>query len=285
MRLCSANVTLILVYGATCVAPAQIGTEKSIPKHLQDGDEFRMSVADLLKHGENLFRAAWTVQEGGGRPLTKGTGAPLSDLGSPLLFPRNFNRISAPDSNSCFGCHAQPRAGGGGDFVANVFVLGQRFDFATFDAADPIATRGSRDELGQAVTEQSVADERATVGMFGSGFIEMLARQMTRELQGIRDTTASGRFAAFDDQRRLVRRIARRQDGRWDTSANRRPPAVKSCLTERIQTRPSLIVRPFSHSRANCFASRVHDNAMNHHHGIQAPSDSALARILTAMDS
>ena len=53
-----------------------------------------------------------------------------------------------------------------------------------------IATRGSRDELGRLVTEQSIANERATLGMFGSGFIEMLARQMTAELQAIRDSTA-----------------------------------------------------------------------------------------------
>jgi hypothetical protein len=58
-------------------------------------------------------------------------------MSAPLLFPRNFNRISAPDANSCAGCHAVPRVGGGGDIVANVFVLGQRFDFATFDASSP----------------------------------------------------------------------------------------------------------------------------------------------------
>ena len=81
----------------------------------------------------------------------KGTGAVLSDPNSPLLFPRNFNRISAPDANSCFGCHSQPRAGGGGDVVANVFVLGQRFDFATFDSSDPIAYRHRPDSAFAAI--------------------------------------------------------------------------------------------------------------------------------------
>ena len=115
-------------------SPAQIGSEKSIARHLSDGEEFEVDLPTLLRHGESIFSAAWTVQEGAGYPSTKGTGAPLSNPASPLQFPRNFNRISAPDANSCLGCHSVPRIGGGGDIVANVFVLGQRFDFATFDS-------------------------------------------------------------------------------------------------------------------------------------------------------
>ena len=88
----------------------------------------------------------------GGRPLTKGTGAPLVDQSSPLLFPRNFNRVSAPDANSCAGCHNMPFSGGGADIAGSVFVLAQRFDFATFDHADGQPTRGAVDELGRPVT-------------------------------------------------------------------------------------------------------------------------------------
>ena len=125
-----------LSVGALLGAQAtEIGQEVAIARHLQDGEEFQVSLAELLRHGRNLFTASWTIQEGGGRPLTKGTGAPLVDKSSPLLFPRNFNRLSAPDANSCAGCHNLPFGilGGGGDIVANVFVLGQRFDFITFD--------------------------------------------------------------------------------------------------------------------------------------------------------
>src|SRR5947208_16863296 len=94
-----------------------------------------VSSPQFLIHGELLFKANWTEQEGGGRPLTKGTGRPLSDLSQRLTGGRSFNRISAPDANSCAGCHNVPYgiSGGGGDFVTNVFVLGQRFDFMTFD--------------------------------------------------------------------------------------------------------------------------------------------------------
>src|SRR3989442_7093286 len=115
-----------------------IGLEVAIPRHLQDGEEFTISLQDLLAHGQKLFEAVWTSQEGGGRPLTKGTGAPLSDPSSRLVVPPNLNRVSAPDANSCAGCHNKPFgiSGGGGDIVTNVFVLGQRFDFATFDHSD-----------------------------------------------------------------------------------------------------------------------------------------------------
>ena len=55
--------------------------------------------------------------------------------------------------------------------------------------------KGSRDELGQLVTQQSIANERATIEMFGAGYIEMLAREMTTDLQAIRDSIAPGQSA------------------------------------------------------------------------------------------
>lgn len=50
-----------------------------------------------------------------------------------------------------------------------------RFDFLTFDRADTLPTRGTVDESGQAASLQTAADLRATTGMFGSGYLEMLA--------------------------------------------------------------------------------------------------------------
>ncbi len=148
----------VYLLGAVCLADSptasgdepEIGREVAIPRHLQDGEEFDLSVRQLLAYGKKLFEARFTSQEGAGRPLTKGTGAPLSDLDSPLMFPRNNNRLSGPESNSCAGCHNQPISGGTGDLSTNVFVLGQRFDFVTFDSSDGIPTRGAVDERGTA---------------------------------------------------------------------------------------------------------------------------------------
>src|SRR5438477_977600 len=97
----------------------RIGREVAIPDHLQNGQELRISPTNLLEFGKQLFTANWTIQEGQGRPLAKGVGVPtlLSDPSSPLLFPRNFNRFSAPDANSCAGCHNLPVPGGAGDIV------------------------------------------------------------------------------------------------------------------------------------------------------------------------
>jgi len=51
----------------------------AIPVHLQDGDEFNISISQLIDYGKQLFTAKFTVQEGAGRRMTKGTGAPISD--------------------------------------------------------------------------------------------------------------------------------------------------------------------------------------------------------------
>lgn len=258
-----------VVIACPFIAAAQIGSEKAIARHLQDGEEFEIPLEKLVEHGEALFRAVWTIQEGAGRPRTKGTGAALADPNSPLLFPRNFNRISAPDANSCFGCHAQPRLGGGGDIVANVFVLGQRFDFASLDSADPVATRGSRDELGRLVTVQSIANERATIGMFGSGFIEMLAREMTADLQAVRDSTLPGTSRALTAKGVSFGVIGRFADGRWDTSRIEGLPAA-SLVPTGSTAAPALIIRPFHQAGRVVSLREFSSNAFNHHHGIQS---------------
>src|SRR2546422_29861 len=177
IRPCSVLAAALLFFSSLAVVVwaqnhgSQIGREVSIPRHLQDGEEFELSIPKLIAFGEKLFRANWTIQEGAGRPLSKGTGAPVADPSDPLIFPRNFNRISGPDANSCAGCHNEPFVGGGGDRVTEVFVLGQRFDFASFNHSDSIAAKGALDEQGNFATLQNIANERKTISMNGSGFI------------------------------------------------------------------------------------------------------------------
>jgi len=246
-----------------------IGQEVAIPQHLQDGEEFQLPIPKLVEFGKKLFTASWTIQEGAGRPLTKGTGSPLSDPTSPLMFPRNFNRISGPDTNSCSGCHNKPSIGGGGDIVGNVFVLGQRFDFATFDRSDHTPTRGAVDELGNSVNLQTIANSRKTIGMFGSGFIEMLARQITSDLQALRDATPPGGSNTLLSKGISFGSIRRNADGTWDTSqcVGMSAPSMK---TTGPGDPPSLVIRPF-HQAANVISLRQFtNNAFNHHHGMQS---------------
>jgi hypothetical protein len=264
-------VVTLAVVSWNATAAAQIGREVSIPRHLANGEEYTTPLLELLDFGKRLFSANWTIQEGAGRPLTKGTGRELVDPTRPLVFPRNFNRISGPDANSCAGCHNSPYGipGGNGDIVANVFVLGQRFDFASFDPAEKRPTAGSRDERGQLVDLDSIANSRSTLGMFGSGYVEMLARQITAELQAIRDALRPSESRALTAKGISFGTLSRRQDGSWDTSRVEGLP-YPSLFSNDGLTPPDLVIRPF-HQAGNVVSLRQFTvTALNHHHGIQA---------------
>jgi cytochrome c peroxidase len=250
---------------------SDIGREVSVPVHLRDGEEFGLPTERLIAYGKSLFEAVWTVQEGGGRPEAKGTGDPLADPLSPLIFPRNFNRLSAPDSNSCSGCHNQPfgLAGGSGDFVTNVFVLAQRFDFLNFDSRDTIRTRGDLDELGNPAELDRVANSRRTIGMFGSGFVEMLARQMTGDLQAIRAEITPGGSRQLQTKGISFGRLSRRPDGSWDTSQVVGLPVSSSASTGAAAP-PSLLILPFHQSGQVVSLRQFTNNAFVQHFGIQS---------------
>jgi hypothetical protein len=249
---------------------SQIGREVAVPRHLQDGEEYQITIPQLVAFGEKLFTAKWTIQEGQGRPNIKGTGPapPLSDPSEPLVFPRNFNRISGPDANSCSGCHNEPVIGGGGDHVTDVFVLGQRFDFATFGRSDTSFTHGGLNERGEPVTLQNIANERRTIGMNGSGFIEMLARQMTTDLQTIRNATVPGTSQALITKGVSFGALARRMDGTWDTSGVQGLPAP-SLASAGADHPPSLIIMPFHQAGAAISLRQFTNNAFPQHHGMQ----------------
>jgi len=143
-----------------------IGDAPAVPIHLSqsDIDNGEYSIPELIEHGEMLFTAVFNTLDGAGRPESTGTG----ENRLRRFFPENLNRLSGPDSDSCAGCHNMPSAGGGGDNVANVFVLAQARDFVQFDGGDGDGEAG--------LTLDSVGNERNTLGMFGSGYIELLAR-------------------------------------------------------------------------------------------------------------
>ncbi len=256
------------VAGLATADSSQIGVEVAVAHHLNNGDEYTMSRQALLAHGRQLFNAIWTIEEGGGRPLTKGTGGAVADPNDPLTFPRNFNRVSAPDANSCAGCHNQPFAGGAGDIVANVFVLGQRFDFATFDANDTLPTKGAMQENGAPATLNDIANSRATTSMAGSGYLEMLARQITLDLQAIRNGIPAGGAAALTSKGISFGNLRRHLDGSWDTAGvtGIAPPSLASADAGHP---PSLIIMPWHQAGAVISLRQFTNNAMNHHHGIQ----------------
>ncbi len=250
---------------------SDIGREVAIPRHLRDDDEFALPLKALLEYGKKLFTANWTEQEGGGRPLTKGSGTALTDPSHPLTGRRAFNRISAPEANSCYGCHNEPYGipGGGGDFVTSVFVMGQRFDFLTFDPEDRSPTRGGVDEQQKPVTLQNVANLRATTAMFGSGYLEMLARQMTAELQAIRDSLQLGETKPLVAKGVSFGRLTRNKDGSWDTSQVEGLPRA-SIVAPTPVAPPTLVLRPWSQASNVVSLREFTNNAFNQHHGMQS---------------
>jgi len=265
---------LVLVLCAAVSLPARsdsIGVERSSYERIEDGEEYSLHLAELLHRGQLAFEAQWTPAEGGGRPMTSGTGATLADGGNPLVFPRNFNRVSAMDSNGCAGCHNAPFGipGGGGDFVTGVFVAGQRFDFATFDHGDGVVKSGVVREDGAFSTLADIGNYRATVGMFGSGFIEMLARQMTADLQAIRDNLSPGSAESLMSKGVVFGELRRANDGSWDASQVEGLPP-QSLVSAGPNEPPSLVIRPFHQSGSVVSIREFTNNAFNHHHGMQS---------------
>ena len=241
VRNCLAAGCLFLFAGVT--AAQKIGDVGAIPFHLDQSDieNGRVRFDELVDHGALLFTAVFNKFDGQGRPGSTGAGAVRIPGSAPAMI-----RTSAPDASSCAGCHNQPRAGGAGDFVANVFVLAQTLDPVT-----------------ESVSGQ-FSDERNTLGMFGAGPIEMLAREMTEDLLAIRAGSLSKAAATSSDVIALLNTkgvnfgsIVAHPNGTVDTSS------VRGVNTD-------LRIRPF-HQKGAVFSLREFtNNAMNHHHGMQS---------------
>ncbi len=197
----------------------------------------------LIERGRELFKAKFTTSDGAGRP--KATQAIIPTKRKTGVNPP-FSRTSGPDSNSCFGCHNDPIEGGSGDDVANVFVS-EGFESAQFDNTDP-----------------SFSSERHTIALMGAGLVELLAREMTADLQAIRtETVAHARATGEDCRADLVSKgvrfgwIVAHPDGMVDLDS-----------VDGVDA--DLIVRPFSRKGVFTSLRQFTINALNVHHGMEA---------------
>jgi len=266
------RVTLAVITAIACAATVStqppIGREVAIAHHLVNGEELTMPLAALIEHGSRIFSANWTDQDGGGRPLTTGTGQPLSDRTRPLTGARGFNRISGPDANSCQGCHNLPLGvtGGGGDVTTIVFEGAQRFDFIAFDRKDAAAARGAS---STPLSMATVGNPRASPALLGAGSLEMLARQMTRDLQRTRDALRPGQSSALTSKGVSFGTLARRADGTWDTRGVSGLPAASVATSRTMPLRPpDLIVRPWQQGRSASLRETT-NTLFNQHLGMQ----------------
>ena len=231
----AAVAALVLAAGAARAhdpheCPPGFPDEPTIPGHIEQADivDGFYDFKELLEVGEELFVAMFNVCDGQGRPATTGAGE-ARDPDEPA-----FIRTSSPEANSCAGCHNGPRVGGAGDFVANVFVLAQ--------ATDPVTSSVSPE----------FSNERNTLGMFGSGAIEMLAREMTADLQS--------QATALPDGNHVL--VSKGVEFEITTSSGD-VIAAKGLDTD-------LIVKPFHQAGVVTSVREFTVNAYNHHHGMQA---------------
>ena len=219
-----------------------IGERPAIERHVDQAqvESGKLRLRELIELGRALFNARFNRLDGRGRPASTGTGEPRT-ADQPA-----FVRTSSPEASSCSGCHAQPRSGGAGDFVANVFVLAEALDPVSFSV------------------HPSVSNERNTLGLFGSGAIEMLAREMSEDLIAIRERARAEAAAAGTPVTRdlLAKgvsfgRITLLPDGLVD------PSAIEGVDWD-------LIVKPFHQKGAVVSIREFTNNATNHHHGMQS---------------
>ncbi|HVY18560.1 MAG TPA: di-heme oxidoredictase family protein [Bauldia sp.] len=120
----------------------------------------------LVEAGRLLFTDRFTSADGMGRPLATQAIIPTKRK-QPV--DALFRRTAGMDANSCESCHNSPIVGAAATFTGNAFVS-EGFESADFETLD-----------GQ------FSNERGSVHLFGNGLLQMLAREMTAELQGERD--------------------------------------------------------------------------------------------------
>ncbi len=224
------------------LCPAGLPERPALSRHIEQADilDGSLSFDEVLEHGEELFTVLFNVCDGQGRPATTG------GLAAREADEMAFSRVSAPDSNSCFSCHNQPRVGGGAEFVGNVFLLAQH--------EDPILE----------TTSMMSSNHRNPLGMFGAGPIEMLAREMTTDLLALRETAlekakAQNTAVTIELVTKGVRfgELTVAADGAQDSSG-----------IEGVDH--DLVIKPFHQAGTKISLRQFSANAMNQHHGMQA---------------
>jgi len=220
-----------------------IGDERAVTYHPDHAQVAALPVDQAIGIGRHLFEARFTRLDGVGRPAATQSEIPTRRV--PGNFPPFF-RTSGPEANSCRGCHNQPSVGGAGDFVANVFVSDGISD-ADFDSLDP-----------------QFSNERGTVAINGAGFVELLAREMTRELQAQRQaglqqarTTGKSQRVALTSKGVSFGFVTLDPDGFVD-------------IREIQGVDHDLVIRPFSQKGVFSSLRQFTINALNAHHGMQA---------------
>ena len=253
-----AGAMLAACHNATAELPSapRIGDVATLDGHTSQDDieNGSLTLDQIVERGEFLFTTSFNTLDGAGRPET--TDVSPDNFRPPRTFPDNFNRISGPDANACSSCHSIPHLGGGGDNATNVFVLADGFHFVNFD-------RGEGDGF-EAQTLKTVGNERTSLGLFGSGYIELLAREMTEDLHAVRD---DARKRARDTGAPVSLPLTTKGVDFGTITAS--PDGVLD-TTHVEGVDPDLVIRPFMQKGTIVSLREFAVKAMNQHFGMQA---------------
>lgn len=218
------------------------------------GELEKPDLLDLIEAGRRLFDTKFTAADGAGRPL-----ATQAVIPTHFKRPREkaFQRASGPDANSCTSCHNDPLDGGAGDFTANVFTS-EGTESADFDNVDP-----------------QFSNERGTNHLFGSGLVELLAREMTADLHQLRSKAfRTARETGAPEKVALVSKGI--SFGTLTVDAN---GTMDLSGLEGVDD--DLIIRPLSQKGVTPSLRMFTLNALNSHHGIEG--DERFAMGMTGM--
>ncbi len=221
--------------------------ERTIQAHVDQknlrGELPPLVLEELRRRGEQLFTAKFTPSDGAGRPAATQAAIPTKrDIPADQL----FHRGGGPDANACSGCHNQPAIGGAGDFVTNIFI-----------------NESSNDERAP-MPNPSFANERGTTHIFGAGLIELLAREMTADLQAIRRETIQ---RAARDQTEITAELETKGID-FGTIGVSPDGAIDTTNIEGID--PDLVIKPFGQKGVFSSLREFTVHVLNHHHGMQA---------------
>ena len=247
MLMCSFTVQADDVSVAADASADTPWNSKAIESHVDIGNvKGRLSTQqlnELIAVGRKLFDASFTTEDGVGRPMATQAIIPTKRRRPPK---NQFSRTAGLDANACSSCHNQPQMGGAGDFVNNVFVS-EGFQLADFDTTDP-----------------QFSNERNTNHLFGAGLVELLAREMSRDLSlqrsdAVATARSTGESVTITIETKGVSfgKLVAHPTGIVDTR-----------LIEGIDT--DLIVKPFTQKGVITSLRQFTVNALNHHHGMQA---------------
>jgi hypothetical protein len=255
--------------------PPGVNDTPTLTSHLDQADiaSGRLSFADVFKAGRLLFISNFNRCDGAGRPGSNGAagahGVGASRTPDALQRPR-FTFLSGPDSSACASCHNEPEVGGAGSFHANLFDPAADCDPVTgvFLMSDQFGVMNPTRPCKPNTPTQAngffpAFTERGSLGLFGSGAIELLGREMTDDLQALQgQAVAQAQMLQHDVTVQLVTKgvqfgaLTAHKNGTVDTSAV-------------AGVSPDLVIRPFGRKGQNKSLRHFSVQAFNRHHGMQ----------------